>query len=191
MVNQVYIVPPIMPLSPWRNWRYNSSVTEFYVITDDNTRELRADTTRQVEETDLGEPWYHIGCWIYIIFSISYSILISYRYMLYIHQRIMCWYINTISLTMSFGKSPHPYPSFIPIQSIYVCAQDACIPGQEVERCSCRFAIQASGSPQGGPISRGRWFQGRGWTKSCTIMEPNCAWLEHIFDLNGSLYGSL
>ncbi|CAL1171333.1 unnamed protein product [Cladocopium goreaui] len=45
------------PESLMRAWKYNDKVSEFYVITDDTTLHKKADTTRDLEETDLGEPW--------------------------------------------------------------------------------------------------------------------------------------
>ena len=85
--------------------------------------------------------------------------------------QIRCWYIPINLYIIYHDRFDHVIlevtPSFISIQTIYLCAQDACIPGQEVEGCSCWLAIQPSESPQGWTVSRGGGFQGQGLGLSC------------------------
>ena len=50
-----------------RNWAYDEKVSEYYVITDDTRKHVKADTTREVEETRLKAPWpYCLIIYIYI-----------------------------------------------------------------------------------------------------------------------------
>ena len=45
-----------------RPWKYNDSVDQFYVITDDTSAHKKADITKEREETDLGEAW--LSCYM-------------------------------------------------------------------------------------------------------------------------------
>lgn len=47
----------VSPKSKCRPWRYNDQVNEYFVITDDEKLHKRAETTKDVEENDLGESW--------------------------------------------------------------------------------------------------------------------------------------
>ena len=40
-----------------RSWQYNSDVTEFYVIYEDKSATKKAETTRELEETQLAATW--------------------------------------------------------------------------------------------------------------------------------------
>ena len=52
-------VSPYMQSNPsgWRPWLYNDQVDEFYVIIDDFTKHRKSNSTKEIDEVDLGESW--------------------------------------------------------------------------------------------------------------------------------------
>ena len=50
-------VSPYMQSNPsgWRPWLYNDQVDEFYVIIDDFTKHRKSNSTKEIDEVDLGE----------------------------------------------------------------------------------------------------------------------------------------
>ena len=52
-----------------RPWKYNDSVDQFYVITDDTSAHKKADITKEREETDLGEAW--LSCYMQLSNTLS------------------------------------------------------------------------------------------------------------------------
>ena len=47
----------VYPYIPGRQWTYDDRVSEYYVILDDKGTHKKSDTTKDIEETDLGETW--------------------------------------------------------------------------------------------------------------------------------------